>query len=157
MNDEPEDLRSARQVAQDGDVPEPAMEALLRAELGKPLPLPAGFKERVLARAVTEAGVAGGSLAGLEDGGARPGGAKVLAFPRAAAWRLVAGGALAASVLAGTFGVEMERRHREASRLAHERIVANQQFDEATRITEAALAHTREQLQRAGIFEDRER
>ncbi len=138
MNNGPEDVR---ELTEAGEISEPAMEALLRAELGKPLALPVGFAERVLARAATaEAGT--------------PGKSKVLAFPRGAVWRLVAGGALAASVLAGTFGVELERRHREASRMAHERVVANQQFEEATRITDAALAHTRAQLQRAGVFED---
>lgn len=148
-----------------GEIPEPAMEALLRAEFRKTqesLTLPAGFKERVLARA------AAADLADLADSAdmagpavgqvtTEPNKAKVLAFPRSAVWRLVAGGALAASVLAGTFGVELERRHREASRMAHQHVVANQQFDEATRITDAALAHTRDQLQRAGVFEDQGR
>lgn len=132
---------------------EPAMEALLRAELSRPLALPDGFAERVLARAAAEAGRASANQAKMQ-----PIKGKVLAFPRGAVWRLVAGGALAASVLAGTFGVEVERRHREATteaaRILHERVVANQQFEQASRITDAALAHTREQLQRAGVFED---
>lgn len=145
------------------EVEESALEARLRAEFRQfrePLMLPAGFKERVLARAAAEAGevspvqrmalVAERAVTPAE----RNGRAKVLAFPRAAVWRLVAGGALAASVLAGTFGLEIERRHHEAARVAHEHTVANQQFDEAARITDAALEHTRKQLQRAGVFED---
>ena len=162
MNNGPEDMREETEAAMGGEIPEPAMEALLRAEFGKTqesVALPAGFKERVLARTAA-AGLAG--LADLAGPAARqvttpPNKAKVLAFPRGAVWRLVAGGALAASVLAGTFGLEMERRHREASRMAHQHVVANQQFDEATRITDAALAHTRDQLQRAGVFEDQGR
>ena len=136
-----------------GEMSEPAMEALLRAVLRKPLALPDGFAERVLARAATEARVA--------EVPGEPARTKVLAFPRRAVWRAVAGGALAASVLAGTFGLEMERRHREAageaSRTAQARVVANQQFEQASRITDAALAHTREQLQRAGVFKDQGR
>ncbi len=171
MNNGPEDMREETEAAMGGEIPEPAMEALLRAEFRKmqeSVALPAGFKERVLARAAAAdlAGLAdltdSAGLAGLAGQAVRPvttppNKAKVLAFPRGAVWRLVAGGALAASVLAGTFGVEMERRHREASRMAHEHVVANQQFDEATRITDAALAHTRDQLQRAGVFEDQGR
>ena len=137
-----------------GEMSEPAMEALLRAQLSEPLVLPAGFAERVLARAAAESTAATRPAGRVASPAAR---AKVLAFPRGAAWRLVAGGALAASVLVGTFGVELERRQRDASRMAHERVVANQQFEEASRITDAALAHTREQLQRAGVFEDEER
>ena len=149
-------MREETEAAMGGEIPEPAMEALLRAEFRKTqesVALPAGFKERVLARAAA-AESAGQAVRQVTT---PPNKAKVLAFPRSAVWRLVAGGALAASVLAGTFGVEMERRHREASRMAHEHVVANQQFDEATRITDAALAHTRDQLQRAGVFEDQGR
>ena len=146
-------MRKQEELTAAGEMSEPAMEALLRAVLRKPLALPDGFAERVLARAATEARVA--------EVPGEPARTKVLAFPRRAVWRAVAGGALAASVLAGTFGLEMERRHREAageaSRTAQARVVANQQFEQASRITDAALAHTREQLQRAGVFEDQGR
>ena len=180
----------------ENEMSEPATEAMLRLHMGERLALPAGFKERVLARAAAEARAdskadadAVASLPGLvrleaplkapskvplsapsepsfqallqasfEDREQRskpdrtPG--KVFAFPQAAMWRRVAGGVLAASVLAGTFGVESARRHRAVSREARERVVANQQFEQATRITDAALAHTREQLQRAGVLEN---
>ncbi len=121
-------------------ISEPGMEAILRETMRISPALPAGFKERVLARAAAEE---------------RPLKAeKVVAWPRSVVWRLAAAGALAASVFAGTFGVELERRHQETLRLAQERVLANQQFEQASRITEAALAHTRQQLQRAGVFDD---
>lgn len=157
MNNGPDDVRDVSEPTVEGEISEPAMEALLRAEFREsrePLALPEGFAERVLARAAAEQAMAGLPLAGPGE----PVKGKVLAFPRRAVWRVVAGGALAASVLAGTFGLELERRHREAageaSRTAQERVVANQQFEQASRITDAALEHTRKQLQRAGVFED---
>ncbi len=154
---------------------EPEIERRLRAQWQQPLALPAGFKDRVLAAKAKRMGqspTAAMTKDAEEELGDRPaprivdspqvtpkalpdavpGLGKLLAFRRrpTAVWRVVAGGALAASVLAGTFGVELERRHREVTR---ERAIANQQFEQATRITDAALAHTREQLERAGVLE----
>lgn len=189
--------RTERDVAgTENEISEPATEAMLRLHMGEPLGLPAGFKERVLARAAAEAKVDADAVyflpglvplkapwkaplkvllkvpskasfqasfqallqASFQDGerrskpGRTPG--EVFTFPQAAMWRRVAGGVLAASVLAGTFGVESARRHRAVSREARERVFANQQFEQATRITDAVLAHTREQLQRAGVMEN---
>lgn len=165
MNNGPEEIEVGEGVPGAEGISEPAMDAMLRAQLGKPMELPAGFKERVLARAAaesaaTESRATGGPFA-VQPADAttqvvEPAGrGKLLTFPRAAVWRLVAAGALAASVIGATFGVQLERGHHEATqRAAQERMVANQQFEEATRITDAALAHTRDQLQRAGVFED---
>ena len=61
--------------------------------------------------------------------------------PRAGAWIT---GAIAAMLALGVF--TGERVHQR-----HERERANQEFETATRITDQALAHTREQLQRAGV------
>lgn len=136
-------------------VSEAAMEAMLRAEFREPrepLSLPAGFKERVLARAAAETAAAEPKARG-----------KLIAFPRGPMWRMVVGGALAASLIGGTFGVELERRQHEAAQRAaqraaqqatQQRVLANQQFQEASRITDEALEHTRQQLERAGVFEN---
>ncbi|MGI4830386.1 MAG: hypothetical protein ACRYFU_19620 [Janthinobacterium lividum] len=110
--------------------------AALESELGKamrPVALPAGFTDRV----VTEAFAASAATKIKR--------AKVLPFR---SWRLVAGGAIAACLVAGFFGAEdvHERRERE-----HAAVIANQQFKTATRITDEALEHTREQLRRAGV------
>jgi hypothetical protein len=87
---------------------------------------PEGFAERVMARAKADA---------------KPR-ARVLGMPlRARVW---ASGAIAAALLVGVFiGDEIHvRRQREQ---------AEQQFEAGIRITDRAIEHTREQLQRAGI------
>ncbi len=91
---------------------------------------PAGFADRVMARATP------------------PKRATMLAFPR---WRTAVSGAMAASVIAATFLAGTFQHRREQAR---ERATANQQFETATRITDQTLAHTREQLERAGIFRE---
>jgi hypothetical protein len=62
--------------------------------------------------------------------------------PRPQRWAM---GAVAALLAVGIFGGEKvhQRHQREA--------LATQQFETATRITDQALEHTREQLQRAGV------
>jgi hypothetical protein len=77
-------------------------------------------------------------------------GGKVLIFPRqrgsmsSMSWM---GGAIAAAlVLAAVLG-DTAYVHREHQRKAQ----AQREFETATRITDQALAHTRRQLQRAGI------
>jgi hypothetical protein len=70
---------------------------------------------------------------------------KVIAF-RSRVQRYAALG-LAAMLAVGVFGLnEMHQRH--------ERAAATQQFETASRITDQALAHTRQQLARAGIALD---
>ena len=61
--------------------------------------------------------------------------------PRTSTW---VSGAIAAMLAIGIF--TGERVHQR-----HERERAEQQFETATRITDQALAHAREQLQRAGV------
>jgi hypothetical protein len=63
-------------------------------------------------------------------------------MPNANAWF---GTAVAAMLLLVAFtGVQAHQRHERRER-------AEQQFETATRITDQALEHTREQLQRAGV------
>jgi hypothetical protein len=66
-------------------------------------------------------------------------------FPKPRVWFAPAGFALAALLLAGVFtGARVHEQHeREAA--------ATQQFEAATRITDQALEHTREQLAKAGV------
>ncbi|QMV18719.1 hypothetical protein GOB94_08520 [Granulicella sp. 5B5] len=61
--------------------------------------------------------------------------------PRTSTWVT---GAIAAVLALGIFTGERVHEY-------HERQLANQQFETATRITDQALAHAREQLQRAGV------
>lgn len=92
----------------------------------RPFDPPAGFADRVVASA------------------AKPAAAKILAFR---SWRLIASGALAASILAGSFVAQdiHERRERERER------ATEQQFETAMRVTYRALDVTRVQLARAGF------
>ena len=108
------------------------LEHALRGAL-RPVALPAGFADRVVASRFPMAVPAGAA-----------GRAKVLPFRR---WRAVASGAVAACLLAGFFGAEEVHQRRERVHAA----AANQQFETATRITNQALEHTREQLRRAGV------
>ena len=109
-------------------------EAELQSAL-QPAALPAGFVERVLAAA-----------AAVETGPARvPKRAKLLPFRP---WRTVAGGAIAAGLLAGSFFTVQAHQRQERE---HAAVLANQQFETATRITDETLQRTREQLRRAGV------
>jgi len=102
-------------------------EELMRAL--RPVDAPEGFADRVLERAAQPE--------------ARR--AKVLAMPRRV--RVWAGGAIAATVLAGVF-VTHEVRLRN-QRLEAERV--QQQFEAAIRITGDTLDDVRRQLQQAGV------
>ena len=114
-----------------GDAPTwAALETDLRAALS-PLAPPDGFSDRVLAAAQADQ--------------TNPQRAKILPWAR---WRLAVGGALAACLIAGSLATEGLRHRRERERAA----AATQQFETAARITDQALAHTREQLARAGVF-----
>ncbi len=89
---------------------------------------PEGFADRVMARTRSA-----------------PSTAKILRMPsRTRAW---VSGAIAAALLAGVLVGEQvhARRERQAEK-------AQQQFEAGMRITDAALEHTREQLQRAGVM-----
>jgi hypothetical protein len=116
------------------------------AESLKRVEAPAGFAERLMARAVVETHIAEASRSTALRVGApglvSAGKAKIIAFPRArSVWM---SGAVAAALVVGTFvGVD---KHRQ-----HERERATQEFETATRITDQALEHTRDQLARAGV------
>ena len=92
---------------------------------------PAGFTDRVMSRAKAPSVPVRG---------------KVISMP-SRPLRLWVSGAIAAALLTGVFFAEdAHRRHqREQAELAQ------QQFEAGIRITDRALEHTREQLQRAGI------
>ena len=104
-----------------------AFERDLRAALS-PLNLPTGFADRMEAMV------------------APPRRGKLLAFPARRVWM---GGAVAAALLAGTFVTQGVREHREQMQ---RQVSANQQFETAARITDQALAHTRDELQRRGAL-----
>lgn len=87
---------------------------------------PAGFAERTLAKAAEQ----------------RPG--KILTMPSSRRWMV---GAIAATLLAGAFAGETVHLRRQHQR----ELEAQAQFQLAIEITGRTLAHTREQLGRAGI------
>ena len=116
-------------------VREDALERVLAQTLRQPLRLPGGFAERVAAAA--------------EGKPARQGGRTLPFALRWRTWQLVGGSAIAAALVAGVFAVEGVHGYRERTR---RQAVATEQFETATRITDQALAHTREQLERAGAL-----
>ena len=100
------------------------------------VPAPMGFAER-LGRAVErESSAFGGTRHARVSTG------RLLAFPQRA-WL---GGAMAAGLVLACFGAGEFHVRRE-----RERVTAERNFEVSQQITEHALEHTREQLQRAGI------
>lgn len=74
-------------------------------------------------------------------------GGRVFAMPRPRAWM---GGAIAAVLAIGCFvGAHVHEQHER-------RVVAEQQFETAERITDEALARTRAELQQRGINLDQQ-
>lgn len=72
-------------------------------------------------------------------------GGRVFAMPRPRAWM---GGAIAAVLALGVFvGTHVHEQHERHER----RVMAEQQFAAAERITDETLARTREQLEQRGI------
>ena len=98
----------------------------------RPVDPPAGFADRIIARAHTDA--------------AQPRRARILMFPtmRSRVW---IGSAVAAMLLVGVAGEQAHQR-LEQRRKAEE---AQKQFETALQVTDRALDHARQQLQRAGI------
>ncbi len=80
-------------------------------------------------------------------------GGRVFAMPRIPQARAWMGGAIAAVLAMGVFaGAHIHEQHEQ-----HERqMMAQQQFETAERITDEALARTREQLERQGINLDQQ-
>ena len=109
-----------------------ALEVQLTQAL-RPVDAPEGFAARVMERTGSSA--------------------KVVAIrPRFATLRVRtwAGGAIAAMLALGVFGAEQAHVRHEREQAA----LAQQQFETATRITDQALEHAREQLARAGVLQD---
>ena len=130
---------TAPELAIEGREDESTPEALMvfEGELGqalRPIDLPADFAERIAARAAA----ATTPVQAPKQG-------RLLPFQSR---RWVTGGAIAASLLAGS--LVFEQAHQRQVR-AHAAAVANQQFETATRITEETLERTRAQLRRAGV------
>lgn len=90
---------------------------------------PQGFADRVMARALVEE---------------RSTGRIVTMKPRQQAW---IGAAIAAALLVCVFGAEQVQQRQQRERAA----LAQQQFEAGIRITDDALDHAREQLERAGV------
>jgi hypothetical protein len=110
---------------------------------------PEGFAERVVARAEADtvaastqapgSGVSGSGVSGMVVMPKRQG------LLRMQAW---VGGAVAAALALGMFGAgQLHLRHEREQKAA----LANQQFEAAVRVTDRALAQTRDQLERAGL------
>ena len=97
--------------------------------------VPSGFADRLMARAEEQ-----NLPATIVT--PRSTGAKVIAFPKPrSVWM---SGAIAAALFVGTFiGVDVHRQQKRER--------ATQEFETATRITDQAMQHTREQLERAGV------
>ena len=92
---------------------------------------PAGFADRVLAKAAEPT---------------QPIRAKVLMMPRRVqAW---VGGAIAAALLVGAFGIQQQHERRQREQAAREQ---QQQLELALQITGETLANVRAQVQQAGI------
>ena len=108
------------------------LERQLRQAL-RPVDPPAGFADRVIARTRT-------------DAAAQPKRARILMFP-ALRSRVWIGSAVAAMLLVGVAGEQAHQR-MEQRRKAEE---AQKQFETALKVTDRALDHARQQLQRAGI------
>jgi hypothetical protein len=109
-----------------------SLESELRHAL-RPVDPPAGFADRVIARA-------------RADAAAQPKRARILMFP-ALRSRVWIGSAVAAMLLVGVAGEQAHVR-MEQRRKAEE---AQKQFETALQVTDRALEHTRQQLERAGI------
>jgi hypothetical protein len=103
---------------------------------------PAGFAQRVMQQAAQECAQP------AESARATPARAKVFAMPRPRRWTsLWAGGALAASLLAGVLAIDQVHVRRER----RQEELAQRQFEAAIRITGESLEQTRLQLQQAGV------
>lgn len=105
-----------------------ALERELMAAL-RPVDPPPGFADRVLARVAEPQ---------------QPARGKVLHMPSPARWWT---GAIAATLLIGAFAGESVHLRKQRER----ELQARAQFEIAIQITGRTLAHTREQLGRAGI------
>ena len=109
----------------------------------RPLRVPSGFAERVLARAGSLQDFA--PLQVVPDTGLTNK-RRVLPFPRV---QWIANSAVAAALLAGCLAGDVAyQRHRTEQRRAAE---ATAQFEAAERVTYHALGVAREQVERAGV------
>jgi mannose/fructose/N-acetylgalactosamine-specific phosphotransferase system component IIB len=100
---------------------------------------PEGFAARLMERAASDERVSA----------ATHGKTRILAFPRRQVW---ATGAIAAALIVGALTVgQVHERREQTARVEAQRMQAQKDFETASRIEDAALEHTREQLARAGV------
>jgi hypothetical protein len=111
-----------------------SLERELRQAL-RPVDPPAGFADRVIARS-----------RGPEHAAAPQKRARILMFP-AIRSRVWIGSAVAAMLLVGVAGEQAHQR-MEQRRKAEE---AQRQFETALQVTDRALEHARQQIERAGV------
>ena len=115
----------------------PEFDEVLASAL-KRVDAPEGFVARMVELAGTDARVAAGH-----------GKTRILAFPRRPVW---ATGAIAAGLIVGALTVgQVHERREQAARVEAQRMQAEKDFETASRIEDATLEHTREQLARAGV------
>jgi hypothetical protein len=124
---QPEELNQPDELNQPGESFTELERELTRAL--RRVDAPEGFAERTMARIKTSRA---------------PRGKVLMMPPRLRVW---GSGAIAAALVAGVFSAELMhvRHEREQAELAQ------RQFEAAMRITDQALEHTREQLERAGV------
>ena len=122
----------------------PEFDEVLASAL-KRVDAPVGFAARVMERAGTETRV-------RESGPGAPrvvAGTRILAFPRRPVW---ATGAIAAGLIVGALTIgQVHERREQAAQVEAQRMQADKDFETASRIEDATLEHTREQLARAGV------
>jgi len=125
----------------------PEFDEVLASAL-KRVDAPVGFAARVMERAGAETRVreSGPGAPGVV---AAHGKTRILAFPRRPVW---ATGAIAAGLIVGALTVgQVHERREQAARVEAQRMQAEKDFETASRIEDATLEHTREQLARAGV------
>ena len=145
MNSEPEDVFEG--ASEPGEEACQGLERQLAVAL-RPLRLPAGLADRI----VTTAQGTAGTTARREA--VRPSQRRGAPIPfpiSLPARRWLGGAAIAAALIGGVFATEDARQNRARER---QRVLATQQFEAASRITDRVLARTREHLEQVGALPD---
>lgn len=115
----------------------PEFDEVLASAL-KRVDAPEGFAARMVELAASDARAVAGH-----------GKTRILAFPRRPVWAM---GAIAAGLIVGALTVgQVHERREQAARVEAQRMQADKDFETASRIEDATLEHTREQLARAGV------
>ena len=134
----------SRETGKVGAGSESSLERELRAALS-PLQLPAGFAQRVIAQAER----LNSEAEQLDRDSDRDKQSRAVVIPFRV-WQVAGGAAVAAALVAGVLASSTARQHRDRE---HQKAVATRQFEAAMRITDHALAHTRDELERSGALQ----